>query len=260
MNNHQEDACICPSFNSYTSDRLAEIAVRVGAEESSNAAGDEDFQFALVREDSEVLAEELFCDGQIGPYFPIFNRDLLIGDGSEERKSYENEQVESSTPIPLGKLFIEEDNERDNPLSCSSSEADELEQIPAGTYCVWRPKLADSPVPNQCKKSKSTGSSSRGWRIRDLLRRSNSDGKDSFVFLTPKHREHKQDKLIQSSKTSISKGLRSVSGSPSPHETFYVQNRAIKEGEKKKSYLPYRQDLVGFFANANGLRRSFPHL
>lgn len=265
MNNiNQEDVYVCPSFNSYSSDRLAEIAARIVVEKSKSSAGnedeitgDEDFEFTFVREDNEVLAEEFFCDGQIGPVFPVFNRDL-------SNKSGEDEQSKSSIAIPLGKLFIEEDkyNERDNPPSCSSSEADELEHIPAGTYCVWRPKLAESPLPSQCKKSKSTGSSSRRWRLRDLMRRCNSDGKDSFIFLTPKHREqNKSEKSIQSSKTSQgNKVLRSAaaSGSPSPHEAFYVRNRAMNEAEKKKSYLPYRQDLVGFFANVNGMRRSFP--
>lgn len=254
--NISEDVYICPSFNSYSSDRLAEIAVRIAGNGGEVAADDEDFEFAFVREgNDEVLTEER----RIGPVFPVFNCDLFN----------EDEESEASVAVPLSKLFIKEDNERDdnnndNPPSCSSSEADELEQIPAGTYCVWRPKLAESPgLPSRCKKSKSTGSSSRRWRLRDLMRRSNSDGKDSFVFLTPKHHHRepsKSEKSIQSSKGN--KPLRSTAGggvgSPSPHEEFYVRNRAMNEAEKKKSYLPYRQDLLGFFANVNGLRRSFP--
>ncbi|KAI3463004.1 hypothetical protein Pfo_019667 [Paulownia fortunei] len=270
MNNSQEDVYICPSFNSYSSDRLAEIAVRVTVERSNDAAGnegyagDDDFEFALVRQDEEVLTtEEFFYNRQSGPVFPVFNRDLLLNNDGELSTSSEKKMLESSIAIPLSKLFIEEDHERDYPPSCSSSEADELENIPAGTYCVWRPKMAESPLPSQCKKSKSTGSASKRWKLRDLLRRSKSDGKESFVFLTPKHREEKSDKSIQPSKKANEKGSSSVSGggpgSTSAHEAFYVRNRAMKEGDKKKSYLPYRQDLVGFFANVNGLRRSFPH-
>ncbi|KAL0395694.1 UNVERIFIED_CONTAM: hypothetical protein Scaly_0017800 [Sesamum calycinum] len=262
----QEDVYICPSFNSYSSDRLAEIAVRVAVEKSEEDAGDDDgddFEFALVREDKEVSAAEFLYGGQIGPIFPVFNRDLLIDKDGELSTISEEKTLESSIAIPLSKLFIEEDQERDCPASCSSSEADELENIPAGTYCVWRPKLAESPMPSQCKKSKSTGSASKRWKFRDLLRRSNSDGKDSFVFLTPKRREEKPEKLIQATRKSKGNVVRSASGfaagSPSAHEALYVRNRAIKEGDKKKSYLPYRQDLVGFFANVNGLRGSFPH-
>ncbi|KAK4426150.1 hypothetical protein Salat_1383500 [Sesamum alatum] len=265
MDKSEEDVYICPSFNSYSSDRLAEIAVRVAGEKSEDSAGDDDFEFALVREDEEISAEVFLYGGQIGPIFPVFNRDLLNVDKDGELSTISEEKIlEQSIAIPLSKLFIEEDQERDCPASCSSSEADELENIPAGTYCVWRPKMAESPLPSQCKKSKSTGSASKRWKFRDLLRRSNSDGKDSFVFLTPKRREEKQDKLIQlATKKSKENVVRSASGysagSPSAHEALYVRNRAMKEGDKKKSYLPYRQDLVGFFANANGLRGSFPH-
>lgn len=245
MNNAQDDVSVCPSFNSYSTDRLAEIAVRV--------AGDDDFEFALVRQDKEVSASELLYGG---PVFPLFNRDL-IENGCEQ-------PLESNNLVPLSKLFAEEAEEREFPPSCSSSEADELENIPAGTYCVWRPRMAEPPMPSQCKKSKSTGSASKRWKLRDLLRRSKSDGKESFVFLTPKHREEKPNKLInniQAPKRENSGGLHSAAAPPSPsaHEAFYVRNRAMKEGDKKKSYLPYRRDLVGLFANVNGVRRSFSH-
>ncbi|KAL8545827.1 hypothetical protein ACS0TY_005809 [Phlomoides rotata] len=259
MNNSQEDVYICPSFNSYSSDRLAEIAVRVAGDKPSGAAGndsDDDFEFDLVREHT---AEEFFYDGQIQPVFPVFNRDLLKSDGESGTGGGENKltESESSVVISLSQLFIEEDSVRD---SCSSSEADESEDIPAGAYCVWRPKMAELPLPSQCKKSRSTGSGSKRWKIRDLLRRSKSDGNESLVFLTPKHRVEKPDNLVGAPKRVIGKGSQSATGAPpSAHEAFYVRNRAMKEEDKKKSYLPYRQDLVGLFANVNGVRRSVPH-
>ncbi|KAL8038689.1 hypothetical protein ABFX02_11G124300 [Erythranthe guttata] len=248
MNNSQDDVYVCPSFSSYSSDRLAETAVRV-------AGGDEDFEFA----------EEFFHGaGQIRTVFPVFNRNLLLdggGGGEASTSGGENAPVESSVVVPLSRLFIEEDRERDSPPSCSSSEADELENIPAGTYCVWRPKLAEPSLPSQCRKSKSTGSASKRWKFRDLLRRSKSDGKDSFVFLHPKQQEDKSYKSTNqtsekaNAKRSSSPGgaAAGAPGSPSAHEAFYVRNRAMKEGDKKKSYLPYRQGLVGIFANVNVL-------
>ncbi|KAL7094831.1 hypothetical protein ACP275_11G129400 [Erythranthe tilingii] len=243
MNNSQDDVYVCPSFSSYSSDRLAETAVRV-------AAGDEDFEFA----------EEFFHGaGQIRTVFPVFNRNLLLDGGGEASTSGgENAPVESSVVVPLSRLFIEEDRERDSPPSCSSSEADELENIPAGTYCVWRPKLAEPPLPSQCRKSKSTGSASKRWKFRDLLRRSKSDGKDSFVFLHQKQQEDKSDKSYKSTnltseKANAKRSTAAAAAAPSAHEAFYVRNRAMKEGDKKKSYLPYRQGLVGFFGNVNVL-------
>ncbi|KAL9157547.1 hypothetical protein ABFS82_08G011400 [Erythranthe guttata] len=257
MENTKEDIYACPSFNSYSSDRLAEIAGEVAAEENTNDAAqgdhsydDEDFEFTLVSEGKEVSAEDFAGDGRIGPIFPVFNRDLLrYNDGG-------NSRLESRIAVPLGKLFIE-DRDGDDPQSCSSSEADELESVPAGTYCVWRPKAAEQPSPSHCKKSKSTGSASKRWKFRDLLRRSNSEGKDSFVFLTPKNREEKlSPEIPKKAKAKVGGGgggsaAVRTGGSLSAHEALYVRNRAVKEGDRKKSYLPYRQDLVGFFVNVN---------
>ncbi|KAL6497533.1 hypothetical protein OROHE_027162 [Orobanche hederae] len=203
MINSQEDVYICPSFSSYSSDRLAGVAERVAVERSNDAsgnevdAGDDDFEFASARVCKEVSLNEFSHGGQnqIWQVFPVFNRDLLLDDGGESAACGGSKVLDPSVAIPLGELFIEEDQERDDyPPSCSSSEADELDDVPAATYCVWRPKMAEAPVPGQCKKSKSTGSASKRWNLRDLLRRCKSDGKDSFVFINPKHKEGKSGK------------------------------------------------------------------
>lgn len=257
MENSKEDSYTSPSFNSYSSDRLAEIAEQIAAEKSGgdgDGEDDGDFEFSLVREESEFSAAEFVYDGQLGPIFPVFNRDLLLRDGGDD----------TSIQVSLGKLLLE-DRGGDDPPSCSSSEIDELESVPTGTYCVWRPKASDQPSPNRCKKSKSTGSASKRWKFRDLLRRSNSDGKDSLVFLTPKSRDDKSPPPAEIPKKSKGKSAASASGSGatavarSAHEALYVRNRAVNEVDRKKSYLPYRQDLVGFFINVNALGKGLPH-
>ncbi|XP_059670155.1 uncharacterized protein LOC132315770 [Cornus florida] len=269
----EKDAILlCPSFNSYSSHRFAEIAARVGEEFSADEApsvgtsndlddnDDDDFEFSLVRNEQDGTGDEIFFDGHVHPIFPIFNRTLV--ESEDESKPDDA----SALRIPLKKLFMED---REIPSS-SESEADELETIPPGTYCVWRPKVVELS-PDRCKKSSSTGSASKRWRFLSLLRRSNSEGiqgKDAFVFLTPKNRAQKVDRneKTENTKEGLSSGtavrnagkLKSSPPPPSAHETFYVRTRAMKEGDKRKSYLPYRQDLVGFFANVNGLSRTFP--
>ncbi|XP_009588918.2 uncharacterized protein [Nicotiana tomentosiformis] len=138
--------------------------------------GDDDFEFAFINTESEfspISADEIFYNGQIRP---IFNTDLCSRD-----VQFKVSAPTASIRLPLRKLFIAE---RETTPSCSSSEADDLESIPPGTYCVWRPRAAEDTLTEQCKKSKSTGSSSKRWKLRDFLHRSNSDGKDTFVFLT----------------------------------------------------------------------------
>ncbi|KZV32946.1 hypothetical protein F511_01457 [Dorcoceras hygrometricum] len=259
MEKGPEDAYTCLSFNSYSSQMLAEIAGKVSVENQDTT--DDEFEFALAREENGVLPDEGFYRGQTGPVFPVFCRDLLSSYDDDSGENRRLEEVEG-IKVPLSKLLEEtrrDENDRD-PASCSSSEADELESIPAGTYCVWRPKLlSDTPPPIGCKKSKSTGSASKRWKLPEFLRRSNSEGKDSLVLMTPKHRDEKRDKTETSTKpTEKLAAITTAAGPPSAHEALYVQNRAKKENDRKKSYLPYRPDLVGFFATANSLRKSSP--
>ncbi|KAI6700691.1 hypothetical protein NL676_015015 [Syzygium grande] len=297
-----EQLAVCPSFNSYAANRLADVALAVALEDEDedegrggygfgsgptssgshrsgrsgggdyDEAGDDDFEFVpLVREHDEVLIN----GGQIGPVFPVFNRDLLYvrgdrtsdGEAKEDReipskdlfagdRDSDRDRAVSSIRLPLKDLFV---GDRDPPSSSSSSssssEADELEGIPEGSYCVWTPKPPPgSPLsPSGCKKSGSTGSCSKRWRFRDLLRRSNSDGKDSFVFLTPSSRSSSMSSRSSDAKSGGG-GKRRRRRARRPTKP----SRALKEGGKRRSYLPYRRDLVGFFANVNGLGRTFP--
>lgn len=262
MENGPEDTYTCPSFNSYSSERLAQIVGKVSGENEDT--NDDEFEFALAREENDVLPEDFFYQGQIGPVYPLFRRDLLLSyGGSSENRRLESSAKVECIKVPLSKLLEEtrrDENDRD-PASCSSSEVDELESIPTGTYCVWRPKVPETPSPSWCKKSKSTGSASKRWKLPEFLRRSNSDGKDSFVFMTPKHRDEKRDRTETSRKLTeriATAASSSTVGPPSAHEALYVQNRVKNENDRRKSYLPYRPGLVGFFASSNGLRKSSP--
>ncbi|KAF5476803.1 hypothetical protein F2P56_003500 [Juglans regia] len=279
---------LSPSFNSYSPGKLAEIAARVveelrqeadfdtnifpwatenpsissrvisnaapyqrqQEEDNSNNKGededgyedeDDDFEFAFVcrePDSSPISADEIFCNGQIRPIYPIFDQSLLVNDS---RTSTDSSSTSSKVRrLPLRRLMTEE-REREEarePASCSSSEADELDGIPTGTYCVWAPTKPPAEVApssrGSCKKSNSTGSSKR-WKFRDLLYRSNSEGKDTFVFLT------------QSKRTAVK-----TMDEASPESG--KKGNAVKEGDKRS--LPYRKDLVGFFANVNGLSKS----
>ncbi|KAF2316339.1 hypothetical protein GH714_041680 [Hevea brasiliensis] len=187
----------CLSFNSYSSDQLACIAAKVGEEEATNGApvsrnqnenessgsygdvDDDDFEFVLVRSNPDACTT-IDGDHEVAfPVFPLFDRDLLLSCGNESNKqSRDHEEVTSSAVrLPLKNLFIED---RDPPSS-SSSEADELDRVSQGTFCVWAqqrsspspspsPSPSASPSQSRCKKSNSTGSSSKQrWRLRDLL-------------------------------------------------------------------------------------------
>ncbi|KAI3673507.1 hypothetical protein L6452_39629 [Arctium lappa] len=243
---------VSPSFTAHSSNNLADIAARVVQEfrnenghddiyddftddgnqfyvpaddenlKENEADEDEDgeFEFDVVRiqsHSSPVSADEIFSNGEILPRYPLFDRSLLLDDDDVpnfykiDGKSDANKSKPSSpvVRVPLRKLFSEE---RDSP-SCSSSEADDLDGITPGTYCIWKPK-AESP--ERCKKSNSTGNTSKRWRFRNLLHRSNSDNnfsssKDaSVVVFSPvtatKKRSEKVKKVEKTSKVAVADG------------------------------------------------------
>ncbi|KAL7610929.1 uncharacterized protein LOC111895443 [Lactuca sativa] len=246
-----EGSGISPSFSCYSSDSLTSIAVaKVIGEEQAK-----DHEFSFVLSDEDVSTEENESQGRT--VFPVFNRDLLMKDENDhEPKAKENElHVSSSITGSLQKLFIEE---REESSLYSSWEEEESESQHSKTYCVlWRTKgdCGSPPRMNKCKKSSSTGSGSKRWSIRCLLRRSNSEGKEPMVLLTPKKVDSQKQKRNSGV---VSKVAGRLKVQTPVHELFYVRRRAENEVVTRKSYLPYRQDLVGFFSNVNGIRKMLP--
>lgn len=269
-------------------DKAEECEIEAGNEEENeddddgeDEDQDEEFSFACANPDGSLIcADDVFQNGEIRPVFPIFNRDLLFAGGDDGHGA--GGRGASSAWPSLRKIFVEEAN--DLRPSSSASESDELEGVPEGTYCEWSGKAA---AMSSCKKSNSTGFS-RLWRFRDLVHRSSSDGKDAFVFLNPNHHHQphphhnstrptaaakpsneairKTDKAEEEKRkksSSYGKPAAAAKGkakgrqtASSAHEKHYVRNRAKQEGDRRRSYLPYRQDLVGFFTNVNGLSRN----
>lgn len=224
MNSQNENALVCPTFSSYTTDRLVEIATRV-SDDFKNIIGEDEndddlFEFALssIKDlDSSVVSKSAI--------YPVFNGEVL-------------------------QSLNQADKNIENRISTSSDESDSE----SGTIgsCVWRRKSIGSPSPSNCKKSKSTGSVLfKRFKICDLLRRSNSDGigKDSYLFTSKIDKSTNKIDYRTSPRHSVEvTGKGKASPASSAHEMFYIQNRSIKEGDKRKSYLPYRQDLIGFFS------------
>ncbi|KAL4568371.1 hypothetical protein LXL04_023982 [Taraxacum kok-saghyz] len=249
-----EGSGFSPSFSFYSSDSSTATAVAKVIREEQAARfhefGDfdeDEFEFSLELSDEDASVRDI--DPQGWTVFPVFNRDLLAKDEEKREVKSKDDEIHASDSItgPLRRLFIVEQEESS---SCSSSEADELEALPAETYCVWRPKAdgGSSPAMTKIKKSSSTGSGSKRWGIRYLLRRSKSDGKEPVVLLTPKKQKRNSGEV--SKVTGRSKAQTPF------HEQFYVQKRAENEVGRRKSYLPYRQ--VGLFTNINAMGKMRP--
>ncbi|KAK9691571.1 hypothetical protein RND81_09G205200 [Saponaria officinalis] len=211
MNLHQQhddglnDDHYCPSFRTYTTNlTTAAIDVMTTADDDGD-----DFEFGNISPGSS-------------PVYPVFNRDLLRDLGSEETSSKEK-------TIELRKLFFEED-------------AEELKGVAPETYCLWAPKSPETASPSRCMKSSSTGSAaaaravSKTWRLRNLLRRCKSDGKEGLMLVNDTTKVNTKEKSLPSPRPPSSPPCSPGAG-------------------RRKSYLPYKQDLLGFFGSPQTLRR-----
>lgn len=254
------DIGFSPSFNCYASDSLTSKAaekVRREFQDELSDVEEEDFEFSIEFAGEKYSTQELALSGRI--LLPIFDTDLVTKDEveSEVKEKLDDKTDSDSLIIPLEKLLI---SETGDPVSYSSEEAekaekeDDFEKRASKTFCVsWRKPRHHAAI----KKSRSTGSESesgsRKWRITDILRRSNSAGKESVFFLCPQRVEDSNKKrAIKSSEGSKAGGKPKMGSSPSVHELFYMQKREEQKGDKKRSYLPYRQAILGFQVQVNG--------
>ncbi|CAH8309201.1 unnamed protein product [Eruca vesicaria subsp. sativa] len=240
-------ASFSPSFSTYSGDNLVKIAERVGGDHYKEK-GDDSFEFATLQTVHEQPSSLLF---------PVFDQ--------------KHEDVSPETVVtPLKDLFLREKEHSSPQQTYSSSdyeeEEDELDTIPSEIYCPWTP--ARSPVEmSPCRKSKSTGSSStstwsrKRWRLRNLLKRSRSDGKETLEFLSSSPVNNKDESSSSSpcpkNKEAV-KTKKKEKEKVSAHEKFYLRNKAMKEEDKRKSYLPYKQELVGLFSNIHRHGKAFP--
>ncbi|KAK1423283.1 hypothetical protein QVD17_18581 [Tagetes erecta] len=240
-----EESILSPSFNCYSSQTSTSKSITKALQEQHTSQfneidvenDEEDFEFSVLLADENDASNEF--DVQNWTVFPVFNRDLVNNNVDHEINSVTSK---------LHTLFVDDPEES---CSYSSSEIDELENVPSETYCVWRPKNdgGSSPVIAKCKKSNSTGSGSKRWRFRYLLRRSNSEGKEPMEMVTSKQKRNSSE---------VSNVVGRWKAKTPVHEQFYVQRRAENEVVKRKSYLPYRKDLVGLFVNVNGIGKMLP--
>ncbi|CAN6327236.1 unnamed protein product [Urochloa humidicola] len=205
---------------------------------------DEDFTFAAVPPPLLLTAGG---GGRMGALYPVFGRPW-----SPPRPAPAPETA--TARVPLGRLLLVDKDPTPPP---HADDDDDLDSVPAEMYCPWSPgwSAAAAASPARCKKSGSTGSLLR-WRPR-LVGRSQSDGKEKFVFLS-----------ATSASGSARKGRsggRGGVGEAAPLGglawSYYAKGGGGGVGNggarRRSSFLPYKQDLVGLFANAAVFRRSY---
>lgn len=227
-------------------------------EEEDDEDEEGEFTFMYVG-DNDSYNTELFESGQIR--FPLFDQSLLsTGDNR------------LPITVPVDNVFIESPRRSNG----------ETDGISTGTFCAIS-KDSESGTPEINIKSNSTGFS-KLWRFRDNMNRSNSDGRDAFVFFQSPTSSSSNGKVngvsqvngekdgaTSSSSNGKVNGVKVVDGKvkgngkvtekvvkkgkkkvKSAHEVYLKQKGGKTEDERRRSYLPYRPGLMGFFTNVNG--------
>ncbi|KAG5534927.1 hypothetical protein RHGRI_022891 [Rhododendron griersonianum] len=242
------------SFNFYDSshhgfaEKNAQVTDEGNPLETPTGMDVDDFEFTHISSDYDATAGEIFREGQIRPVFPVFNRDLLTRNDSDQSDHGKKLTELLAQRLALEKSFrfaYESDDEERGPPSSPSSESEADD-----AYCVWRPEAVEKS-PRRYKKSDSAGAlASKQWKLSDFLhRRSSSEGmEDSLAFFTPTYGEQQEGEMqgtVEPTQKAGKTNAKKKVSAASAHEAFCVRKL---QGEKRKSFLPYRKDLVGFFA------------
>ncbi|XP_059453377.1 uncharacterized protein LOC132183923 [Corylus avellana] len=99
----------------------------------------------------------------------------------------------------------------------------------------------------------SSSKTSKKWSLKDfLLFRSASEGRatdrDPFQKYSPLYKKEDKNWSFRSTESSHSVRTSSRKGPVSAHELHYTKNKAVSEDLKKKTFLPYKQGILGRLA------------
>ncbi|XP_074571619.1 uncharacterized protein LOC141828145 [Curcuma longa] len=201
-----------------------------GFADNAGSGDDDDFEFTFptggAHDEPIVTADELFSNGRILPIYPAFDRALAFHSLEEDVAKPPARQ------IPIRWLLVEESESRSGSISSSSSlEADDLASAAAREY---RPRTVRSaPQSPEWRRECTSTETSRRWKLWDTLfgRRSHSDGKKKSMFL-----EFPSSPPLERRSPRPSQGP-----NPKPAGSWKAAR------EPRRSFLPYRSELFGFF-------------
>ncbi|KAJ3695311.1 hypothetical protein LUZ60_000688 [Juncus effusus] len=250
---------------------------------ASNAAGglsgDIEFEFSSRYLSSMISADELFVNGQIRPISnldtpplsPIQDeeleisgrgRDIKLRSGSIHRRARSMSPMRNNNRYQWAEDLDLDQNEEEIKSRPKDLDLDlDLEQQKEAADATMPSASASS---SRSSSSSSSRSSKRWIFLKDLLYRSKSEGrerervpiKDRFwphiSFSKDKEKLKPTNEAAKDSPTSTATpAMRSNAGTAgtrkrqSAHERLYNMNRAHAEEMRRRTFLPYRQGLLG---------------
>ncbi|EEF52456.1 uncharacterized protein LOC8260868 [Ricinus communis] len=267
------------SFDDFDENTTFTWEQRPATPKSPAAGGGDDFAFDFRSEleENSLSAEELFDGGKIKPLkpppkhedrTPLLSPRSPIAQGKKMIREVFSPRKKKDHSDPFA---TERGRERGPALTSNTSRraARSLSPYRVSEY-PWEEEerksqestKQQSAAPPTSKtnsqlsnsSSSTNKSSSRKWRLRDfLLFRSASEGRASdkeykypSLFRRPEDAKNSSFRSSDSSSGSASGTRRKAQ--LSAHELHYKTNKAASEDMKKKTYLPYRQGILGRLA------------
>lgn len=219
---------------------------------SSKPSCEDEFAFDFHSESEKTIlpAEELFESGKIRSLKPPRSRFSASTENTQKRTEQERGRKGNPLIEKTGKRTEQERGRERNPSLASSNSA-RREARSQSPERVSKYPWEDEEEQETKQTKQSSNSSlfskigSRKWRLKDFfLFRSASEGRKYTAMLF-----RKQEEVKSSSFRSIEGGSkRKGQGNVSAHELHYTVNRAVSEDLKRKTFLPYKQGILGRLA------------
>uniref|UniRef100_A0A5B7CAY3 Uncharacterized protein n=1 Tax=Davidia involucrata TaxID=16924 RepID=A0A5B7CAY3_DAVIN len=241
-----------------------------GTPKSSKYEDDFAFDVSEEVERNSLSADELFDGGQIRPLKPPPPPPLFLRVRSPSKKkinirgAFSPRHKKEIDPFATAVKRTEQERGRERVSDLSSSSRRETRSLSpfrvSDFLCEEQQQQQQqqnmrqsSIIPKASTLSSSKGS--RKWRLKDFfLFRSASEGraadKDPLKKYTALFRKHEDAKnaSFRSLEGSNSGSSSKRRGPVSAHELHYTINRAVSEDLKKKTFLPYKQGILGRLA------------
>ncbi|XP_058747103.1 uncharacterized protein LOC131620099 [Vicia villosa] len=197
-----------------------------------------EFSFACTDvQGMHIFADDIFENGKMRTLIPNFDQSLQFFPTTNNNASH--------LQPPLKKIFIK------NSISPQSI----LDGISKETQNELLQNMTMKASSECYEKRNSTGPTSV-WRFRQNLDLgSNIDNKESFVILNPSVPKTSIKPKVENIIVKKRKGEQ-PKNTLTAYEKLYVTNKARKGNNKRRSVLPYKHQLFGFFTIIHGLSRN----
>ncbi|KAE8708457.1 hypothetical protein F3Y22_tig00110339pilonHSYRG00079 [Hibiscus syriacus] len=194
---------------------------------------DFEFNFSGPLERAFLSADELFDGGKIRPLLKVHMSSAVSSACNSVHKKRRSLSPLRACDFTLGQEEEEEDSSNSQKTVDSSASNHKSSYV------------------SSILSSISFTKANRKWKLKDLfLFRSASEGraasKDPLRKYALLSRKDQSDDVRNASfRSTVGTGSVSRRGAVSAHELHYTANRAVSEEMKKKTFLPYKQGLLG---------------